>query len=72
MTPDALEWLEVQSSHIDRIAYAPEEASIFVEFSNGAIWKYPGDQEDWEAFKNAESKGRYLRYFLRGGGERIQ
>ena len=72
MTPDALEWLEVQSSHIDRIAYAPEEASIFVEFSNGAIWKYPGDLEDWEAFKNAESLGRYVHFFFRGKSQRIQ
>jgi hypothetical protein len=71
MTPDGLNWEDVTSSHISRIAFQPSEASIFVEFSNGDTWKYPGDAEDWQAFRNAESKGRYVHYFLRGKGQRI-
>ena len=40
MTPDGLTWEDVSSSHISRIAYRADEASIFVEFTNGDMWKY--------------------------------
>lgn len=67
-----VERVAVESSNIKSIGFCAECASTYVEFNNGALWKYPTGQELHEQFTAAESKGKFFYAHLRPlGGKRV-
>jgi len=72
MSPDGLNWEPLSSSHVAAMAWNPDTAELFVQFKDGSVYKYSSDEEEANGLRNAESPGRFVRYFLRGKGERLQ
>lgn len=70
--PDELEWEPLVSSHVDSMAFNAEDAELFVQFRDGTIYKYPADESEADGLRTAASPGRYIHYFLRHKGARIQ
>lgn len=67
-----LTWEQLESSHVDAMAYLPEEAILLVKFSTGAVYRYPADAEEADGLRKAASPGRYVHYFLKHKGERVE
>lgn len=56
-----MEWIEVESSNVGRIARDDKTGDIYVQFLDGSIYKYPSaTKEHWDSFLSAPSKGRYV------------
>lgn len=72
MSPEELEWEPLVSSHVDAMAYNAETAELFVQFRDGTIYKYSAAEDEADGLRTAASPGRYIRYFLKDKGARIQ
>ncbi len=64
-----IELQPVDSSKIAGIGYNPETETLAIQFKNregvSAPYEYKGFTADsWEAFKQAESKGRHFNLFI--------
>lgn len=56
-----LNWINVSSSNISRIAYDEHEQYLYVEFSKSGIYIYKNvNSIEFENFLNAPSLGSYL------------
>jgi len=63
----ATEWIEVESSNIEAIAYVPETDGLLVRFSSGSVYSYSDvPAEVFEDFKDAGSKGKFLNEQIKG------
>jgi hypothetical protein len=64
----SLNWIaKIDSSMIKQAAYNPEHSTLFLEFSNGTIYKY----DDvpfcvFEEFSVAPSQGKYFHAEIKG------
>lgn len=66
---DHLEWHDVSSSNVRRIAYLVDFHRLFVEFHSGAIYAYEGfEPSRWDDFLASDSKGMFVFYILRNNG----
>lgn len=55
------------SSNVARISYSNSSALLEVEFLNGSIYHYYDVLPNiWEAFKDADSKGKFIHQNLKG------
>ncbi|KKN03094.1 hypothetical protein LCGC14_1111210 [marine sediment metagenome] len=62
-----IEWTDVDSSNLAAIGYDEEDNSLFVRFNSGQEYVYYDVPVDiFEAFKDAESKGKYLNEHIKG------
>jgi KTSC domain len=62
-----IERAPVESSGLVSIGFAPKARVLEIEFRSGAIYRYLGVPPTvFEAFKKAESKGRYFAQSIRG------
>jgi hypothetical protein len=60
-----MEWQDTpDSSNISRFGY--ENGALYIEFHNGAVWKYVCDESVFEAMKAADSKGRFFAQEIKG------
>ena len=61
------EFEPVESSNIKGMAYDEETKSLFIIFKTNSVYQYLDvPQALYEDFKNAESKGRFLNFYIRG------
>ena len=61
LPPGAVEMQRVESSNVWAVGYDAEFARLFVEFTNGATYRYDGVEKDlYETLLNAESVGKFL------------
>lgn len=51
---------QVQSSQIKEIAFDKSENRLYIRFHNNAIYSYPYTYEEFQAFLNASSIGKYF------------
>lgn len=69
LVPDSLEWHDVSSSNVRRIAYQVDFQRLYVEFHSGALYAYEGFEESrWEDFLASDSKGLFVFHVLRNEG----
>lgn len=60
----------VKSSMVRTIGYDPLLRRVEVEYQGGAVVEYQGvSQEEWVAFGEAESKGKWVSQTLKPGRE---
>ena len=63
----AIEWTDVDSSNIEAIGFDDEDDSLFVRFNSGQEYVYYNvPEETFEAFKDADSKGKFLNEHVKG------
>lgn len=56
-----MDWIEVDSSNIDRIAYNSPTKELFIEFSHGGVYKYTRvSRKTFNSFRDASSKGEFF------------
>jgi len=61
---------DFNSSNIKGIAYSGTSNTLWVKFTKGTIYSYSGvTKQRFDAFKNAESKGKYFHKNIRGNYE---
>jgi hypothetical protein len=57
----------VESSNIESIGYDSGSETLEIEFKNGSIYQYFDVPEHiYEQLNNADSKGQYLAYQIKG------
>jgi hypothetical protein len=62
-----MERTPVTSRDIRSIGYDPETQTLEIEFNKGGVYQYAGVPEgEYEAMKNADSKGKYLNANIKG------
>ena len=60
---------KVKSSNLEYVGYDEQDNSLYVQFLNGDIYKYYNvEQEIWDGFIQADSKGSYLNWFVKING----
>ena len=63
----SLEWKDVESTAINRIAYDQMSQRIYVEFKRGAVYRYNDcSQELWSLFMDTDSAGSFVHDMLKG------
>ncbi len=63
----AVIWTLVESSNIVAIGYEEDEKQLHVQFNSGAEYVYDDvPAEVYQAFLDADSKGRYLNEYVKG------
>lgn len=72
MENSELDWEDLSSSHVSRMAYDADQAELYIQFNTGAVYKYPSDPSEAQGLRDATSPGRFVLYFLRGKGERVE
>lgn len=56
-----LEWQNVDSSAVNRVAYDQVQQRIYVEFTRGAVYRYDDcDQSVWTAMNDHGSVGSFV------------
>jgi len=66
MDLEYLDWYDVYSSNVARIAYDGDNMALFVEFNNGYIYEYDEVPPDvWDQFIAAPSKGKFVHTNLK-------
>jgi hypothetical protein len=66
---DTIHLQPVESSNIAAIGYDDEEQALFIEFNSGSTYKYIDVPfAMYEAFMDADSKGRFFHSNIRQGG----
>lgn len=69
-----LPWKEVQSSHVEKVAFDPKSQKLYIEFKNKIknqnnetiVYQYSGvSSAEYKALLNAESKGKYLNQYIK-------
>ncbi len=61
-----MERTPVSSSNIQAIGYDPNSSTLEIEFNNETLYQYQGvPQSEFDAFMNADSKGRYFNSNIR-------
>lgn len=64
-----MEWVQADSSNVDRAAYNEETSQMFVQFLSGAIYRYEGVPASiWAEYLASNSKGMFVWYVLRNNG----
>ena len=67
LPPGAVEMVPVSSSNVAAVGYDAEFARLFVEFTNGATYRYDGvEWGEYDTLLKAESVGRYLNANIKG------
>lgn len=62
----AVEWQEVSSSNVQRVAYDEDAGELLVEFKNGAVYAYSGQSESaYQDIITSPSPGAYVARWLR-------
>ncbi len=62
-----MDWIAVDSSNIERIAYNPPTKEMFIEFGHGGVYKYTRvSRRTFNSFKDASSKGEYFHSKIKG------
>lgn len=57
----------VASSNIESIGYDKDNSILEVGFLNGTVYQYfDVPEEIWDAFREADSKGRFLNSKIKG------
>jgi len=60
----------ITSSNLASAGFDPATQTIEIEFNSGAVWQYPGSQEDFDGLMIAESAGRYFAQVIKPRGGR--
>ncbi len=61
------DWIPVNSSNLDAVAFNADTGTLQVRFQNGAVYEWYGVQEDVAtALAEAQSPGRYLNAYIVG------
>lgn len=68
---DELQWEPLASSHVTSMAWDAKESKLYVQFKGGQIYEYDSDQEEAQGLRNASSPGRFVNFFLRQKGSRV-
>ena len=56
-----------ESSNVSEIGYENSTLTLEVKFHNGGVYQYfDVPQHIWEAFKAADSKGKFLAHNIKG------
>jgi hypothetical protein len=64
-----MEWVQADSSNVDRAAYNEETSQMFVQFLSGAIYRYEAVPPSiWADYLASNSKGMFVWYILRNNG----
>jgi KTSC domain len=62
-----MDWINANSSNIERFKYDPLSRVLKVEFKNGGTYDYFDVPEaDFERMRNAPSKGQFLATDIKG------
>lgn len=65
---ETLEWVGVDSSNLDAVAYAPDFGRLWVRFKAGTVYVFPKIPPDvYAALLSAPSKGGYFAANVRDG-----
>lgn len=68
-----LQWISVQSSNLDSVAYAADERELHVRFKSSGYYIYSGVPEAvYIGLLNAASKGGYLDAHVKKAGYRYR
>ena len=63
---NSIEWTNVDSSAVNRVAYDQIQRRIYVEFTRGAVYRYDDcDQSVYSDMMDAGSIGSYVHNHLR-------
>ena len=63
------EMLKVDSSNIESMGYDSDNSALFVEFGNGAVYRYADVPKGvYTELVNADSVGKALHSLIRKGG----
>jgi hypothetical protein len=68
---EKLNWEQLESSHVEAMAWIPDEARLLVQFRNGAVYEYLSDAEEADALRKADSPGRFVNFHLKHKGSRL-
>lgn len=61
-----MDWIEVESSNIDAVAYDSDSETLYIRFKGGAEYEYRDVPEFvYEGLLEAESKGKYFWRYIR-------
>ena len=64
-----MDWQYVESSNIEAVAYDEDKEELFIQFKNGAVYKYLDVPYNiYNDLLNADSKGQYFYHYIRKGG----
>jgi hypothetical protein len=62
-----MDWQPLDSKMLAAVAYVPETGTLYLRFRSGEIYRYFDFPEDqYQAFFQAESRGRYFLSHIRG------
>lgn len=62
-----MDWINANSSNIERFAYDPLSRVLKVEFKNGGTYDYfDVSQTDFDRMRSAPSKGQFLASDIKG------
>lgn len=62
-----LDWKDVESSNISRIAYDDINEALYVKYKQGTEYRYLNvPKKIYEDLSNAESKGSYMNSQIKG------
>lgn len=61
-----MNWMPLESSVLASAAYSPGERQLYLEFRNGAVYRYfDVSPQQYGEFLAADSKGRYFDLSIR-------
>ncbi len=61
-----IEWIDVDSSNVSRVAYHEDTETLAVQFHNGGIYSYSGvDYNTYQELVGASSVGQYLNRVIK-------
>jgi len=67
ITATRLTWYRVQSSNLDAVAYDRASLTLYIAFKGNRTYRYDGVPPSvFSQLMEAESKGRYFYYNIRG------
>jgi len=62
-----IQWTEVKSSNLSKVAYDSEADELLIEFRSGSIYSYPSAGEAaYQDIINNPSPGSYVNRWLKG------
>jgi len=61
------EWIDANSSNLQRFMYNKESQTLTVEFKNGGVYEYYDvPAHIYEGLSTSDSKGSYLYHHIKG------
>ncbi len=72
MSPEALTWEPLVSSHISDMAYDADSALLYIRYQSGAVYRVTASQEEADGLRTATSPGRYTNLMFKGKMSRVE